>query len=53
MSTKQLAVKFNKSLECNLKDIEGFLEESESTNVFNLLLDKLADTLPHGKFAPV
>jgi len=45
MPIKQHAVKLTRNFERNLDDIERFLEESEATSTFDLLLDELADTV--------
>lgn len=45
MPTEQQAVKLTRNFERNLDDIERFLDESEATSAFDLLLDELADTV--------
>jgi len=45
MPAEQLTVKLTRNFERNLDDIERFLEESEATSGFDLLLDELADTV--------
>jgi len=45
MPTEQHAVKLTRNFERNLDEIERFLEESEATSAFDLLLDELADTV--------
>lgn len=46
MPAEQLTViKLTRNFERNLDDIERFLEESEATSTFDLILDELADTV--------
>jgi len=45
MPTEQHTVKLTSNFERNLDDVERFLEESEASSAFDLLLDELADTV--------
>ena len=45
MPTEQHVVKVTRNFERNLEDIERFLEESDATSAFDLLLDELTDTV--------
>ena len=45
MPTEQHVVKVTRNFERNLEDIERFLEESDATSAFDLLLGDLTDTV--------
>lgn len=45
MPAEQLTVKLTRNFERNLDDIERFLEESEASGAFDLLLDELTETI--------
>ncbi|NML26881.1 type II toxin-antitoxin system RelE/ParE family toxin [Zoogloea dura] len=45
MPTEQHAVKLTRNFERNLDDIERFLDKTEATSAFDLLLDELADAV--------
>lgn len=45
MQTEQHAVKLTSNFERNLDEIERFLEESEASSAFDLLLDELTETV--------
>jgi len=45
MPTEQHVVKVTRNFERNLEDIERFLEKSDATSAFDLLLDELTDTV--------
>lgn len=45
MPTEQHVVKVTRNFERNLEDIERYLEESDATGAFDLLLDELTDTV--------
>lgn len=45
MPAEQLTVKLTRNFERNLDDIERFLEESEASDAFDMLLDELTETV--------
>lgn len=45
MPAEQLAVKLTRNFERNLDDVERFLEESEASDAFDMLLDELTETV--------
>lgn len=45
MPAEQLAVKLTRNFERNLDDVELFLEESEASDAFDMLLDELTETV--------
>ena len=45
MPSEQLTVKLTRNFERNLDDIERFLEESEASDAFDMLLDELTETV--------
>jgi plasmid stabilization system protein ParE len=45
MPAEQLTVKLTRNFERNLDDIERFLDESEASGAFDLLLDELTETV--------
>jgi len=42
---EQLTVKLTRNFERNLNDVERFLEESEASGAFDMLLDELTETV--------
>lgn len=45
MPAEQLTVKLTRNFERNLDDVERFLEESEASGAFDMLLDELTETV--------
>ncbi|MBN9695868.1 MAG: type II toxin-antitoxin system RelE/ParE family toxin [Zoogloea sp.] len=45
MPAEQLTVKLTRNFERNLNDVERFLEESEASGAFDMLLDELTETV--------